>query len=67
MDTVNESSERPAVSLPEWLAMLPQVVMQLEPAQHENFVAQVLTAMDQAGIELARCVADEFVVAKNWM
>lgn len=50
-----------------WLAMLPGVVAQIEPSQHEEFVAQILRACDMAGVELAGCMADEFAVAKNWM
>lgn len=50
-----------------WLALLPGVVAQLDPERHEDFVAEILRACDRAGVELAGCMADEFIVAKNWM
>lgn len=50
----------------EWLAMLPAVVAQLEPSQHEEFVTQILRACDRAGVELAGCVLTEFEAARWW-
>lgn len=40
---------------------------QIEPEYHEDFVAEILRACDRAGVELAGCMCDEFIVAKNWM
>jgi hypothetical protein len=57
----------PEVTPLEWLAMLPGVVAKLEPAQHEEFVTKLLRALDLAGVEMAGCVCDEMVVARNWL
>jgi hypothetical protein len=56
----------PELTSLEWLAMLPAVVAQLSPAQREEFVMQILQACDQAGVELAGCMADEFEAARGW-
>jgi hypothetical protein len=71
-DLVPNGCQTGAKSVPEltpleWLALLPGVVAQLEPERHEEFVAQILRACDLAGVELAGCMCDEFIVAKNWM
>jgi hypothetical protein len=56
----------PALTPAAWLAMLPAGVAQLSPAQREEFVMQILQACDQAGVELAGCMADEFEAARGW-
>lgn len=50
----------------EWLSLLPVVVAQLEPAQHEEFTTKLLRMLDNSGVELAGCLADEFEAARWW-
>lgn len=50
----------------EWLAMLPDVVKGMDEAQRETLVSQTLNAFDQAGVELAGCLLNEFNAARWW-
>lgn len=63
---VSQLNEAAAITPESWLAMLPDVVKQMEPEQHEKFVTDLLRQLDRLGVEMAGCVADEIVVARNW-
>lgn len=43
----------------EWLAMLPDVVAQVPPERHEEFVLSILRALEAHKIDMASCVIDE--------
>lgn len=43
-----------------WLSLLPAIVAQLEPEQHEEFVIKTLREFDRAGAEIGGCIVDEW-------